>query len=70
MESTSNDDPFISHFETLIDEAQINNKSSKTTTELSSLSLGSCQFSSSSSDKPPILPCPTTTIDSFSIKNF
>jgi U3 small nucleolar RNA-associated protein 25 len=69
MESTSIDDPFISHFETLIDENQINNKSSKTTIELSSLSLGSCQFSSSLADKSPsILPCPISTLDSFSIK--
>jgi len=68
MESTSKDDSFISHFETLIDETQINNKSSKTTIEFSSSSLGSCQFSSSLTDKSPILPCSTSTIDSFSIK--
>ena len=68
MESTSKDDPFLSHFEVLIDETQINNKSSKTVTELSSPSLGSCQFSSNSSSKPPILPCPISTIDSFTIK--
>jgi U3 small nucleolar RNA-associated protein 25 len=68
MESTSKDDPFLAHFEALIDEAQINNKSSKTTVDLSSPSLGSCQFSSTSSDKPPILPCPISTLDSFSIK--
>jgi U3 small nucleolar RNA-associated protein 25 len=66
--STSKHDPFISHFETLIDETQINNKSSKTTIELSLSSLGSCQFSSNLSDKSPILPCPTSKIDSFSIK--
>ncbi|CAF2822371.1 unnamed protein product [Rotaria sp. Silwood2] len=68
MENTTKDDPFLSHFETLIDEAQINNKSSKTKIDLFSSSLGSCQFSAISSDKPPILPCPTSTIDSFSIK--
>jgi U3 small nucleolar RNA-associated protein 25 len=68
MESTSKDDPFLSHFETLIDETQINTKSSKTTIELSSLSLGSCQFSSNSSDKRPVLPCPVSSIDSFAIK--
>lgn len=68
MESTSADDPFLSHFETLIDEARISSKSSKTTTELSSFSLGSCQFSSNSSAKPPVLPCPTSSIDSFAIK--
>ena len=68
MDSTSTNDPFLSHFEALIDEAQIPNKSSRTTTELSSLSLGSCQFSSTSSVQPPVLPCPTSNIDSFAIK--
>ncbi|CAF1034964.1 unnamed protein product [Rotaria sordida] len=68
MENITKYDPFLSHFETLIDEKQINNKSSKNKIDLFSSSLGSCQFSSTSSDKPPILPCPTSTIDSFSIK--
>jgi len=68
METTNKDDSFLSHFETLIDETQINNQSSKTTIQLSSPSLGSCHFSSSSSDKSPILPCPINTIDSFSLK--
>ncbi|CAF1287243.1 unnamed protein product [Rotaria sordida] len=68
MENITKHDPFLSHFETLIDEKQINNKSSKNKIDLFSSSLGSCQFSSTSSDKPPILPCPTSTIDSFSIK--
>ncbi|CAF4325872.1 unnamed protein product, partial [Rotaria sordida] len=61
MENITKHDPFLSHFETLIDEKQINNKSSKNKIDLFSSSLGSCQFSSTSSDKPPILPCPTST---------
>ncbi|CAF4873017.1 unnamed protein product, partial [Rotaria magnacalcarata] len=67
MENTTRDDPFLSHFETLVDESQINNKSSKNKLDLFSSSLGSCQFSSTSSDnQSPILPCPvSTTIDSF-----
>ncbi|CAF3672910.1 unnamed protein product [Adineta steineri] len=68
METTSKEDPFLSHFETLIDEIEINNKASKTTIELSSSSLGTCQFTSSSSTKSPILPCPVNTLDSFAIK--
>ncbi|CAF1028909.1 unnamed protein product [Rotaria magnacalcarata] len=70
MENTTRDDPFLSHFETLVDESQINNKSSKNKLDLFSSSLGSCQFSSTSSDnQSPILPCPvSTTIDSFAIK--
>ncbi|CAF1410359.1 unnamed protein product, partial [Adineta ricciae] len=68
METATREDPFLSHFETLIDEAQINKKSSKTTSELSSLSLGSCQFASTFTDKSPILPCPVTNLDSFAIK--
>ncbi|CAF1407188.1 unnamed protein product, partial [Adineta ricciae] len=68
METATREDPFLSHFETLIDEAQINKKSSKTTSELSSLSLGSCQLASTSTDKSPILPCPHTNLDSFAIK--
>lgn len=68
MENTTKDDPFLSHFETLVDESLINSKSSKTKTDLFSASLGSCQYSSISSDKPPVLPCPVSNLDSFSIK--
>ncbi|UJR21158.1 hypothetical protein I4U23_024257 [Adineta vaga] len=68
METANKEDPFLSHFETLIEEAQINKKSPKTTIELSSASLGSCQFSSTSADKSPVLPCPVSTVDSFAIK--
>ena len=68
MESSSKEDPFLSHFENVIDEALIDAKSSKTTIELSSLSLGACQFSSNSTAKPPVLPCPISSIDSFAIK--
>lgn len=68
MELSSKEDPFLSHFETLIDESSIDGKSSKTTIELSSPSLGPCQFSSNSPVKSPILPCPTSSIDSFAIK--
>ena len=69
MENTNKDDPFLLHFETLIDETQINSKASKTNIELTSSSLGTCQFSSySPSNKCPALPCPISTIDSFTIK--
>jgi U3 small nucleolar RNA-associated protein 25 len=65
MESTSKDDPFMLHFERLIDETEITTKSSKNLIEISSPSLGSCQFSS---DKPPDFPCASSTVDSFAIK--
>jgi U3 small nucleolar RNA-associated protein 25 len=68
MEQETVEDPFIAHFETLVDESQIHTKSSKTTIELSSTSLGSCQFSASATARRATLPCPTSTLDGFSIK--
>ena len=68
MEETTRTDPFLKHFESLIDESQIDKQTTKKTTEISSLSLGSCQFTSNSSVIPPVLPCSTTDLSSFAIK--
>ena len=51
----SNEDPFLQHFERLIDENVIQNLSSKTTEDFSSVTLGPFQFSSSSETEKPNL---------------
>ena len=68
MEQETAEDPFIRHFETLVDQAQINTKVSNTTVELSSTSLGSCQFSASATARRAILPCLAPTLDGFAVK--
>lgn len=67
MDFNNKNDTFLTHFETLIDEDLTKQKSSKTTVELNSFSLGTCQYSSLG-QTTPVLPCPKSSIDEFKIK--